>query len=521
MVRRDVVRLVTPGTITEDALLDARRNNFLSSLFPGAGRGKAAQPGYVLASLDISTGEFLICDLDAHDLPGELIRLAPSEVVLAETHARDTSLSHLIEQAGAALTPVPGHSFESGAGRKALKTALGVSTLDGFGTFSRAELAAIGGLLGYVEMTQLGKRPLIRAPRRLGPQSVMVIDAATRSSLELTRSLKGDSQTSLLAAVDRTVTGPGSRELAARLSSPLIDPDAIAGRLDAVSYFLQDPDLRAQLRRGLKACPDMARALSRVSLGRGGPRDLGALRQGLQGAMALGAALEEMADVMGTPVEVDALAKRIHSAEGDLVETLTHALAEELPIHKRDGGFVRSGFRADLDENRTLRDKSQKVLAALQVEYAEATGIKSLKVRHNNVLGYFVEVTPVNADIISAPPHQERFIHRQTLASAVRFTTTELGEIEAKILAAGERAMAIEQEVFTELCDLVLGEERVLADIAAALAELDHYCGLAELAEVQNYVRPEVDGSTHFEVQGGRHPVVEQALDSAKDGPLH
>jgi DNA mismatch repair protein MutS len=513
VVKRDVMRVITPGTITEDALLDAGANNYLTALFRGAGEDGT----YALASADISTGECLVGECPAADLAGELARLAPKEVLLGAAIDGDRKLRAVIEGLGAALTPLPDAYFSSQGGAAALKRELGVAALDAFGSFSRNELSAFAALLKYIEITQIGQKPVLRPPRRAGGNSLLMIDAATRANLELVRSLGGRKQGSLLFAIDRTATSAGARELANRLSSPLVSAPEINARLDAVAFLIDRQMLRAQLRDVLKAAPDIARALSRLSLGRGGPRDLGALHDGLGAARDLARRLGE-AD--GAPAEITAILTRLAAEDGGLYDQLAAALAEELPHLKRDGGFIRSGFRADLDENRASRDNSRGVIATLQTRYANETGIKALKVRHNNILGYFIEVTANTAGPLLKAPHSERFRHRQTMANAVRFTTEELASAEARIMGAAERALAIELECFDMLASLAIANEHALCSMAAALAELDVYAALAELAEEQNYARPDVDASSAFRIEGGRHPVVEQALKKARSGPF-
>lgn len=515
VVRRDVVRLVTPGTITEETLLDAASNNFLTALFRAP--SSTSEPGerFALASVDISTGEFLVGETEGADLPGELARLMPGEVIAGDELSREPAIEHWVHHAGAALTPVPRSTFDSVGGERALKQKLGLGAIEGLGEFSRAELATIGALLSYVSLTQIGSEPVLRPPRRSAARANLVIDAATRTNLELVKSQRGERAGTLLAAIDRTVTGAGARELAARLSGPLTDPDAINDRLDAVTWALEKLALRSHARQALKGCPDLARALARLSLGRGGPRDLAAIRDGLAAARALAETLGAEGDVRG---EIAGICQALQQAPEALTQELERSLADELPLLKRDGGFIRAGCNGDLDENRSLRDDARKVIAGLQAKYAETAGIKSLKVRHNNVLGYFVDVSASNAGPLMTAPLNETFIHRQTLANAVRFTTAELGETEAKIMAAGDRAVAIELELFDGLLARVLDSEGAIADAAAALAALDHYLALAELAEEQNYVRPRIDGGTAFAVEGGRHPVVEQALAASSEG---
>ncbi|MEM9590824.1 MAG: DNA mismatch repair protein MutS [Pseudomonadota bacterium] len=511
VVRRDVVRLVTPGTLTEESLLDARAHNFLTSLFREP-RREGVEPGFALASIDISTGELITASCRLIDLPGELARIRPGEVLIGDDLASDESLRARIEEAGAVLTPCPRAHFDSTRGERALKEWLGVAALDAFGDFSRAERAALGGLLTYVELTQVGRMPLLRPPRRETADRLLLIDAATRVNLELVRSNQGTRDGSLLAAIDRTVTAAGARELSSRLSSPLTDAEAVNARLDAVGYLADEPRLRQDLRDGLKAAPDLARALGRLAFGRGTPRDLGAVGAAIGAAHALATRLLSAGETLGLPRELMGIAERLAQAPSGVAESLAAALAEELPVNARDGGFVRAGYDSDLDELRALRDGSRKVIAGLQATYAEATGVKGLKVRHNNVLGYFVEVTALHGPTLLASPHAEIFIHRQTMANAVRFSTAELAELESKITSAADRALALELEIFGRLTGEVLDTEQLLSAASAALAELDHYAGLAELAVEQRYVRPRVDDSVSFEIEEGRHPMVEQTL---------
>jgi len=511
VVRRDVVRLVTPGTLTEESLLDARAHNFLTALFRSPQKD-GGEPIFALASIDISTGELIAASARATDLPGELARLKPGEVLAGDDVAADADIRRLIDEAGAAMTPVPRAHFDSVRGERALKERLGVAALDAFGDFSRAELSALAGLLTYVEITQVGRAPLLRPPRKEVTGSLLLIDAATRANLELVRSNQGVRAGSLLAAVDRTATAAGARELASRLASPLTDVDAVNARLDAVAYLVNEPRLRHELREALKAAPDLARALARLALGRGGPRDLGAVRAAIRAAHDLAAQLLRTGEALGLPRELMGVVERLAAAPDAIEQSLSAALAEELPVNARDGGFIREGFNGDLDEHRKLRDGSRQVIAGLQSTYAEATGIKGLKVRHNNVLGYFVEVTALHAPTLTKPPHVEMFIHRQTMANAVRFSTPELAEIEARITSAADRALALELDIFATLIAELLAEEQALSAASAALAELDHYAGLAELAIEQSYVRPRIDASLVFAVEEGRHPMVEQNL---------
>ena len=510
VVRRDVVRLVTPGTLTEDSLLDARRNNYLVAL--ARSRASSADDRFALAWIDISTGEFCVAECDRAALAAEIARLEPGEMIVSDALYADAELAPVL-RALPAVMPLTRDVFDGATAERRLAAFFGVATTAAFGAFSRVELTAAAAAVTYVERTQLGKRPPLTPPVREAQGATLAIDPATRGNLELIRTLTGERRGSLLAAIDRTVTAAGSRALAQRLAAPLTDPRAIAQRLDAVAAFVDDTALRADLRERLKSLPDLARALSRVVIGRGGPRDLAAIRDGILAAHGIAERLSALAEAPRDLADAIAALRRPDAA---LAGELERALGDELPAYRRDGGFVCAGYEPALDEARALRDKSRRVIAALQVRYAETTGIRSLKVRHNNVLGYFVDVTAQHGDKLLSAPLSATFIHRQTLAGQVRFTTIELGELEAKIANAADRALALELEIFDRLAAAVAAASDAIKHAAAALAVIDVAVALATLAAERDYVRPEVDASLAFAIAGGRHPVVEQAL--ARDG---
>ncbi len=520
VVRRDVIRLVTPGTLTEETLLEAGRPNFLAAVtrLKGAGESGDGHGRFGLSWIDISTGVFRVRESDFSTLAADLSRIEPREVILPDSLFTDEELGSFWRALPMATMPMPRAFFDTASAGERLSAYFGVASLEAFGAFSRAELAAAAAALAYVEKTQLGARPPLDPPSRETAGGTMIIDGATRANLELTRTLSGDRSGSLLSAIDRTVTGGGARLLAERLAAPLTDPAAIADRLDSVSRFVTDASLRDDIRTALKTAPDMPRALSRLSLDRGGPRDLAAIAGGLEAAAEIGRRLRKSKEAPSS--ELSTVSRDLGGAPDDLAAMLRAALAEDLPLLARDGGFVREGYRADLDEARALRSESRRVIADLQSRYAEETGVRSLKVRHNNVLGYFVEVTAGNADRLTTPPANERFIHRQTMANAMRFTTTELGELEAKIASAGERALAIETAVFAELAAAAVAESERIKRAARALAILDVSAGFATLAEAEGHSRPLVDDSLAFSIRGGRHPVVEQALRKRGEDPF-
>ena len=494
VVRRDVVRVVTPGTITEDALLEARSHNFLAAL-------ATAQGALALAWVDASTGDFATEPVGADGLASALARIRPSELLLSD---------RLLDAPGLAdwqsvLVPLPGSRFDSENGRRRLEALYGVGALDGFGAFSRPELAAAGALVDYLELTQKGRLPRLAPPARHRPGGTVEIDPASLRNLEILRTMTGERRGSLLAVVDRTVTGAGARLLAGRLAAPLTDPAEIDGRLDTVQHFADRTRLREDIRAVLREVPDVERALSRLSLERGGPRDLAGIRDGLAATGRLRDLLARRDGLGDPPAGVSAIYADLGYHEA-VIDRLTRALAADLPLLARDGGFIAPGYAPELDRLKTLRDESRRLIAALQGRYAAETGIASLKIKHNNVLGYFVEATATHADKMIG---RDGYIHRQTMAGAVRFTTVELGELERDLSQAADKALAVEQELFGDLCRLVLDEAVAIATAAAALARLDVASALAELAVANRYCRPTVDDSLDFAISAGRHPVVE------------
>lgn len=492
VVARAIVRIVTPGTLTEAALLDARASNWLASVAPGAA-------GVGLAWCDVSTGEFRTLACGSDGLAAELARIGASEVIAPEGWE------------GVPATPRPPREFDSAGGAAALKQLFGVATLDGFGAFSRPELAAAGALLAYLDRAGAGTLPMLRPPVQAVGGGCMGIDAATRASLELTRGPGGGRSGSLLDCIDLSVTGAGGRLLADDLAGPLTDAAAINARLDAVGWFVEEGIARARTREALKACPDLERALSRLALGRGGPRDLAAVRDGLALATALKAALTSPLGLPGLLVEtLDGIGGHGHD-----IERLRAALVPEPPVDTARGGYIAPGYDAALDELRGAGSDGRRLVAALETRLRTDTGVAALKVRHNNVLGYHIEVAARAADPLMRA--DSGFVHRQTLAGVVRFGSPELHELGTRISQAGGHALAAEAAHFEELREGVLARGTAIAATARALARLDVCAAVAELAGRDGWVRPVVDDSCAFRIAAGRHPVVEAATRAKRE----
>lgn len=495
LVARGIVRVVTAGTLTEEALLEARSANWLVALAP-----VGEQVG--IAAADISTGRFETCAARFAELPAELARLAPSELVVPEGAG--------LEALHIDATQRSRGDFSAAGGESQLKALFGVATLDGFGSFTKPELAAAAGLLAYLDHVGKGALPFLAPPVRREAADHMLIDAATRESLELIRAQSGARAGSLLDAIDRTVTGAGARLLAADLSAPLMQVRAIEDRLDLVAWFERHGSARDALRANLRALPDIGRALGRLAAGRGGPRDLGMLRDGLHEARLLRERLARADDV---PPLMAALLPALEG-HGALVEQLSRALVQSPPLDAAQGGYIAEGYDPALDELRVMSGDGRRAMAMLEARYRDQTGIAGLKIKHNNVLGYHIEVSAKSADPLMAA--DSGFTHRQTLAGVVRFNAPELHDLAMKVNEAGAHALAAEAAHLEQLVALALGRAHAIAETADALARFDVAAALAERAIEGGWCRPAFAPDARFEVTGGRHPVVEAAV--TKDG---
>ena len=499
VVKREVVRLVTPGTLTEDNLLDAKKSNYLASY-------SLVHKEASVSWIDISTGSFYISSITPEKLGSELTRLSPSEILLSE----DLAKAHrdLAEEFGISVTELGKSAFDSSSARERLKKIFNVETVDGLGTFNRAELSSMGAIIEYLQITQKGKLPMLSRPRRELNSSFMTIDTATRKNLELTKGLSsGNKSGSLLSVIDHTLTSGGARLLEKRVSAPSTNLDEIEKRLNGLDFMIADPSLSSSLRSELRKVPDLDRALSRISLERAGPRDLVAIRNGLIQSSIISKILSSL-----TLPKLIKEKTAVFPEQDKFLGLLTEALVDEPPILARDGGFIREGFDPKLDEARRLRNEGKKIIAEMQMDLVKISGIQSLKIKHNNVLGYFVETPATHADRMLSPPLSDTFIHRQTTANQVRFSTVELSEIETKILNAASHSLEIEKQTFKDLCGSILQYGQCITDIADYLSEIDLTIALSVLARNESWVKPAVDESLNFEISGGRHPVVEHAL---------
>ena len=519
VVKRDVIRLVTAGTLTEDHLLDSKKNNFLLGI-------SKVSDILGIAWIDVSTGDFYTQDVSLRDkneavvLSTILARLNPVEILISDSFLQNPKIFEILKEYREQLSVLPQARFNYENAKKRLQEVYEVHSLEVFGAFSKPEVIASGLLLDYIESTQKGKIPRIEKPIKLHENKVIEIDGATRRSLELTESLTGDKSACLFGVLDRTITGAGGRMLHNRIANPLLDIEEINNRLDVIEFFRENNSVRNDFREILRSCPDVERAVTRLSLGRGGPRDLANIGQGLNLIPQIKNLLADFSQkpdgqmIKDMPPAVKDILERL-GYHNDLVNKILSALDEDLPLLSRDGGFIKEGYYPPLDEIRHIKNDSHKMLMDMQARYIKDTGILQLKIKYNNVIGYFVE-TP--SKFASKMLENKFFIHRQSVLNATRFTTVELTELENKIRGAEDKALAMELELFAQMVEDVIRLSDDISHTAKALAELDVAAALADLSLEENYTRPVVDESLVFDVKEGRHPVVEAAINKEHNG---
>ncbi len=498
VVKREVVRIITPGTLFEDTLLNARESNYLAAVALHDGKISTAW-------VEISTGEFYISNSSSATLLADLSRLQPKEVIIADKLFQDDKIKQSLEIFAKNLSVRANVTFELERSRARIKSFFNISTIDSIGNFSENEICVIGGLLEYLQHTQKASIPRLSKPKKINNNHFMIIDPATKRNLELETTMHGDSKSSLISVLDKTITSSGGRLLRLYLSAPLSNAEAINKRLDAVECFFKNKQLREKLRECLRLVPDLERSLSRIWIRKGGPRDLAVLKDGLSQALKIA----EL--VLFSGVEVSQGIKGLVSQIGnfsELLDKLHGSLVIDPPINVKDGKFIRAGYSSELDYFTNICLNSKNATDDLRDKYRQLTGINTLKITYNNVLGYFIEVTPSHANKITS----DIFIHRQTLGSSLRYTSEDLKKLESDIFSAEGSISEIEQKIFEELCVAITNVGESISYTAQALAGLDVMSALAQLASEMNYIRPLIDEGKSFEIEAGRHPVVEKTI---------
>ena len=509
VVKRQIVRVITPGTLSEDSLLDPKGNQPLLAI------QYDQKSQYALAWCDITNGQFYCNKIEADLIGSELSRIQPCEILLSDDQysyfknfLQESDLFDHQTEIDRLLTPVANQKFNASSAMQKLETYYQVQSLEAFGNFSNDELACAGAVLDYLYLTQLENMPKLSPLFQLHPKSLMIIDAATRKNLELIESISGKRQDSLIHVIDHCKTAAGSRLLKDWISAPLIDINIINARLASVAWFHDHPDCHESLKISLKELPDLIRPLSRIGMGRGSPKDLGQIATALSKSLHIKALLAS--STQQPELRLCYAVKNIHD-HSELSDLLRRALKEDLPYHAREGGFINSGFAPELDEICSLRDEGRRHIAGLETRYRKLTGIETLKIRHNNVMGYHIEVSDKQAERAQSILN-EKFVHRRTMNNSVRYSCEELDLLASKILDASERALGIEQQWFITLTNACLEVRDRLMETAIMLAEVDIFSAFAELALKANYCRPQLSDDEQFHIKGGRHPVVESML---------
>ncbi len=502
VVRREVVRIITPGTITEDNLLKSSAANFLVAI-------SCLRDELALAWTDISTGEFYTSKTSFLALSNDLSRISPKEILISDKLYSQDNIVSILSDWRRIITIQANNLFDLNKAEHKIKKYYNVISSDAFGIYSPAELIVCGAILEYVELTQKTTEMRISHPKRLNHALFMSIDAATRNNLEINYSSSGEKRGSLLSIIDKTKTNCGSRLLAQHISAPLIDVEAINNRLDLVEFFIANQGLTENLTSLLTHIGDIERSIARFSFNRGGPRDLQVIRQSLQAADLI------LANFIHFEANIsDHLQTHLTNlANFDLLCTeLNNALGDELPYLARDGGFIKQGYNPRLDQLNELKQSSQQQLQALRQKYISETGISSLKINYNNVLGYFLDIPPAHAGKMS----DALFLHRQTLANSVRYTSTELRNLESEILGVADNILKLEMVIYTQLVEMILEKSEALNLFAHSIAVIDVSSSLALLAAQNNYCRPILDNSNEFYIEEGRHLIIEKALKNQK-----
>ncbi|WP_341813073.1 DNA mismatch repair protein MutS [Wolbachia endosymbiont (group B) of Germaria angustata] len=516
IVKRDVVRVVTPGTIIADSLLEDKSNNYLASIVE-------QNDEYAISWLELSTGKFFHTLTSLKALDSDLLRISPRELLISEKFTEDEKIRSILKNYKISITQHAQSFFEYSKSHRTLCEFYKIRELGSIGNFSKVEIMACGALLEYVRVTQRGSIPRLEFPKTYKQQNFMLIDASARRNLELFSTQFGEKKGSLISVIDYTVTASGGRLLKQMLASPLACSKAINLRLSTAQFFVNNHEPRKKIREILSNIPDIERSLSRLILGRGSPKDMNLLKIGLGKTLELSEFLCKIESgenvslpqqyVIQTEIQPASRAKSdeselstIHKSLGnhkDLFELLNSAILDNNLSSVKEGGFIHSKYNSELSELSYILNNSNKLITKLRESYRDLTGIAALKILHNNILGYYVEVS-ANHKITS-----DIFIHRQSLANSMRYTTNELKELENKILTARDAAIGLEMKIFSELCSEVAKESEKIALAANALAKLDIRTAFAELAVQNNYVKPIIDDSKEFNICSGRHPVVE------------
>ncbi len=500
IVERKITRIITSGTLTDDNLLNSKNNNFLLSIYDN-------KQNIGLSWCDISTGEIFFSTTERKNLSNEICTINPKEILVQK------GSSALIDrERDYKITEIDSRNFQINICERLIKEQYQLSQLDGFGINSPEQISAIGSLLGYIELTQIDKRPLLQRPKNRTDIDYMLIDEATQNSLEILINNRGKKQGSLLNSLDKTITSAGGRKLCQRVIRPSTSVDEINLRLTDIEFSIKNKTFSEKARNLLKEFPDITRPLLRLSLGRSSPRDMGSIRSGL-GIVKLFNNLNDPDTEQNVPPRINNQLKIIQGeSKKNLFTTLNNALNENLPNSIADGNIFRGGYSEELDKLRMLKNNTTRFILELQEKYILETNIKALKIKYNNFLGYFIECPSSNAPLIEELVRDNSFIHRQTLKNQIRFTTAELNELQTKIIESSQKIYELEENYFNDLSKVIIENSESINLISDAIAEIDITMSFAKLATERGYCKPIVNDSKKFIVEKGRHITVEDSL---------
>lgn len=499
IVSREVVRVVTPGTLTEDSLLQGSLNNYIALVW-----GEKNSENWVLCIADISTGEFFIHQTTPRNFEDVWSLYGPRELVAPAHLVGQVVIRDLRKRYGVALTELPPGRFDEHNAYQRLCKHYGVLSLRPFGLDHPTLITAAGTLLDYVQVTQKGKMPRMQIPAHKQSQQFMEIDAATRKNLEINLNSEQSPKGSLFDFINHTKTSGGQRLLYQWLNAPLIEKTAIENRQESVTFFYEKSELRNSVRDLLKTFPDLERILARISLGRAGPRDVLHVGHALTIVHNLRCLLQDSKD---TPSFINDLGRELVDLR-ELGATILTTIKADAPLFSRDGGFIVAGSNLDLDAWVVRRDNGIELVQDLQEQYRITTGLSNLRIKHNNILGYYIEVTAQQAKNLDP----EVFRHRQTLVNNMRFSTAKLNQLQTELISATHEALMLELKIFADLCQKIDIQNEAIGLMAKFVSHVDIFCGLADVADLEKLTKPIVEEGVVLEIKNGRHPLVEKAL---------
>lgn len=506
VIKREVSRIITAGTLTEDNLLNSSFNNYLCSVNFTEG----LEPHITIALADISTGDFIIQNWDTNsisELQSFLLIKNPAEIIISDKLLNNKKFESIISEHKQKLVIKPESFFDTLNATKNLCDLYEISTLDSLGKLSDTEISCCGAILNYIQITQIGTKPNLKRPTKENNSDLLQIDAFSIRNLEIFNNINDENlkDSSLFEILDKTQTSMGRRYLRQILSAPLANAENINNRLNIVEFFTENKDLLLQIRTQLSLISDIQRIISRITFNRAGPKDL----QNIGLTLSVSTYLK---DILETAIKTNITNPLQNIINGlkdfsILTRNIKNAIIEDAPITTKESGYIKEGYNPTLDEYRNIQTNAKQIILDLQSKYILDTGISSLKIKYNNLAGYFIEVPIKQATSLMDP--QSGFKHRQTLLNAVRFTTPELTEIEQKILVADDKYVSLEQSLFKDLCKDILNRVEDIELFAQSISELDVFTNLALIALENDYVKPIVDNTLAFEIIDGRHPIVE------------